>query len=640
MENTIYEISLGGDSLLPNINGMVQNSNQPAKVITKSKISFKGDSLLSNINEMTQNSNQLSEVIAKVIDLVTRLLDSEMAGVALYNQETNELVLQKPAFRMTNDEVLAAYRVPLGYDYNTANVYITGEPYISNDSLHDSRLRQKFVKLFKAKNCITIPLRIENRRIGILHVTNKKSGIFTQGDLEILTFLASHLALFIDKAIIYERERKQAKELVALNAKLQTHQVRLEKLFAVHNNLIEQVLNEDGMSFMIRTLSELLSATVFVEDSHFNHLISSHPEEIYLSTRDLLQEQGKIHMLNKGQTVKSAPYLHCDRQVVRFTAPIGKARYTLGYLSMVIEAENEASDLRMIAFEQGAMALALEMMKGRIKVEAESRFRSELLDDLFSGKYEDKESILQRADIFQYNLKKSSRVIVISLDANEGKKLTESCDYSLYQDIQNHVLYVIQNFFPGSLAVGKRNCVEALLPVVLSLSREEMQQRLNEVREQLAIYFQGRQVLVGVGCECQYFEDYHHSYRQARKALEIGRFITQRSGVVFYDQLGIYSLLFEISDLSLLKNLVADKLGPMLEYDVKKDSFLADTLEVYLKTGGSLKETAQTLFIHVATLKYRLGRIQEFLNVDLRKSENHFDLQLALFAHRFLTKID
>jgi len=106
------------------------------------------------------------------------------------------------------------------------------------------------------------------------------------------------------------------------------------------------------------------------------------------------------------------------------------------------------------------------------------------------------------------------------------------------------------------------------------------------------------------------------------------------------NQLGIYSLLFEISDLSLLKNLVADKLGPMLEYDVKKDSFLADTLEVYLKTGGSLKETAQTLFIHVATLKYRLGRIQEFLNVDLRKSENHFDLQLALFAHRFLTKTD
>ncbi len=595
--------------------------------------------MLPNINELVKNDHQLPEIITKVIDLVTRLLDSEMAGVMLYNQDTGELVLQKPAFRMTNDEVIDTYRVPLNNDYNTANVYITGEPYISNDSRNDERLRQRFVRLFNSVSCITIPLEIEKRRIGILHITNKKSGKFTKEDLDILSFLTSHVAVFIENAIIIERERKQAEELAALNARLQSQQVRLEKIFAVHNHLIQQVLNEDGMSLMIRTLADLLEAPVFIEDNHFNLLMSSHSGEI-VSTKDLLQVQGKMLLLDKGQAIKSAPYLDGGKQVVRVTSPIGEARYLMGYLSMVIEAEAKPSDVKMLAFAQGTMALALEMMKGRIKFEVECRFRGEFFDDLFSGKHEDIENIMQRADFFQYDLEKNSRVVVINLDEGDGarKKNQEGRNYSMYQGFHHLVISTVQKTFPGSMAVGKKNCVEVLLPVVSGSSRDGLQQGLTKVQERLDFYAQQGRILIGVGSECRCYQDYHRSYQQARKALDIGRFLPQQNGVVFYDQLGIYSLLFEISDLGLLRKLVLDKLGPLLEYDDKKNSDLAYTLEVYLKTGGSLKETARILYIHVATVKYRLSRIQDFIQVDLRKTENHFDLLLALFTHRFLAQ--
>jgi len=53
-----------------------------------------------NFDELVSDSERLREVIAEVINLVTRLLDSEAAGVMLYNKETDELVLQKPASLM------------------------------------------------------------------------------------------------------------------------------------------------------------------------------------------------------------------------------------------------------------------------------------------------------------------------------------------------------------------------------------------------------------------------------------------------------------------------------------------------------------------------------------------------------------
>jgi len=107
-------------------------------------------------------------------------------------------------------------------------------------------------------------------------------------------------------------------------------------------------------------------------------------------------------------------------------------------------------------------------------------------------------------------------------------------------------------------------------------------------------------------------------------------------GIIYYDQLGVYSLLFEINDLTLLREFVEARIGPLLEYDQKKNSSLVLTLEKYLKCGGSIKDTANLLYVHVGTVKYRLTRIRELLDLD--NSENHFDLQLALYALRVLEK--
>lgn len=596
---------------------------------------------LPNINKMVQNSDRLNNVIAQVVELITRLLNAEKAAVMLYAEETNELILQKPAFNMTNDEIINIYRVPISNGYNSANVYLTGEPFITNDPQRDNRVRQQFVKLIGVRNFITIPLKIDNRSIGILHVTNKKGGKFTHEDIEISTFLASHLAIFIENAIIYERERKQAEELDALNNTLQIQHSRLEKLFAVHNNLIQQVLNENGMYPMIKTLADLLDARVFVEDKHFNLLVNSHPEEKDISTLELLRDQGMIPKVNSGYSFKSAPYQYGSQQMIRFTSPIGGAKCIMGYLSMVIEAEKIPNDIKMLAFEQGAMALGLEMMKGRIKFEVESRFSSDFLDDLFSGKKEYLENIMKRAEFFNYDLKKSSRVVVINLDEAETaeNKLQENRNYTIYQGFHHQMISAAKKIFPGSLAVSKRNCVELLLPVVPSLTQEVLEHKLVEVQDKTAVYTKDKRVLIGVGSECLQLEDYRRSYQQAHKALIISQFFIKQNGIVFYDQLGIYSLLLEINDLTLLQKLVTNKLGPLLKYDRKKNSsVLVDTLETYLRTGGSLKETAPELFIHVASLKYRLTRIEDLLNIDLRKTESLFDLQLALFAHRFMEK--
>ncbi len=590
-----------------------------------------------SINELFKGPTKLTDVVEKVIGLVTRLLDAEKAGVMLFNEEKSELVLQKPAFRTQDDELINAYRVPFGGEGNAMRVYTTGEPYISNDSVRDSRLINKFVLLFSAKNTITVPLELENRRIGVLHVNDKKSGDFTLQDLEILTFLASHLAIFIENAILYEREKKQAVVLNKLNAKMILHQRRLEKLIDIHNLLIEQVLNGEGMLSITKTLANLVEAPIMVEDQQYHLLLSTEPLEDnkYLLRNLLDQQQDLESKLRNGQVVKFEPYVYKGEERTRLIAPIGSGRNLMGFLSIIKDLNQNNEDLDMIAIKQGAMVLALELMKDKIKFEVETRYRGEFLDDLLSGTFENVEQIQQRAHFFNFDLKKRSRVIVININDSGTWDRTLS-DEQDFGDFHKTFVSCSRKLLPGCFAVGKGNTVKLLVPIRDRLKQEELVIILNKIRDQIGRLYPGEKVTFGVGNECRSPESFRKSYKQAVKALTIARVIGKWDQVAFYEQLGVYGLLVEINDPNLLGEFVLDKLGPLLDYDCKKNLSLVDTLEQYLKTNGSLKDAAGALFIHVGTLKYRLGRIQELLNIELKQAENHFDLQLAIYASRIM----
>ncbi|MDA0566733.1 PucR family transcriptional regulator ligand-binding domain-containing protein [Streptomonospora sp. S1-112] len=75
-------------------------------------------------------------------------------------------------------------------------------------------------------------------------------------------------------------------------------------------------------------------------------------------------------------------------------------------------------------------------------------------------------------------------------------------------------------------------------------------------------------------------------------------------------------------------------LGPLLAYDRAHRSDLLATLERFLRYSGSWQRCASAMHIHVNTLRYRIGRIEELTGRDLSSLEHRVDLFLALRLHR------
>jgi DNA-binding PucR family transcriptional regulator len=107
--------------------------------------------------------------------------------------------------------------------------------------------------------------------------------------------------------------------------------------------------------------------------------------------------------------------------------------------------------------------------------------------------------------------------------------------------------------------------------------------------------------------------------------------VAPRAGEVMSPaDLGLYGILARRSARGSLESIVENTLGPLIAADEKGGSEYVKTLDAFLASDRHLERMATALHIHVNTVRYRLGKIQDDLGVDLRDVDTRFLLELAL----------
>jgi sugar diacid utilization regulator len=123
-------------------------------------------------------------------------------------------------------------------------------------------------------------------------------------------------------------------------------------------------------------------------------------------------------------------------------------------------------------------------------------------------------------------------------------------------------------------------------------------------------------------------ESVPQAYREAKLALEI------RPGdddpVIDVGELGAYRLVIGATSSVDAVESSRRTLQPVLDHDHKRGGNLLLTLRAYLAAGMSVSAAAKALHVHVHTVQYRLGKVEELSRLSLRKSEERLTLELSL----------
>ncbi|MGW3094858.1 PucR family transcriptional regulator [Streptomyces sp. NPDC001102] len=154
---------------------------------------------------------------------------------------------------------------------------------------------------------------------------------------------------------------------------------------------------------------------------------------------------------------------------------------------------------------------------------------------------------------------------------------------------------------------------------------------LQSVREPLSAGLDddGRLTL-GVSAAVHSAEGLRGALEEARHARRVAAARPGRVCAAGHQELASHVLLLPFVPDDVRRAFTARLLDPLRDYDRRHRAELIPTLEAFLDCDGSWTRCATRLHLHVNTLRYRVGRIEQLTGRDLSRLEDKLDFFLAL----------
>ncbi|TXK81845.1 PucR family transcriptional regulator [Paenibacillus sp. N3.4] len=411
------------------------------------------------------------------------------------------------------------------------------------------------------------------------------------------------------------------------------HHKALQDLEKISREFHRMTLSSQGVSHVLGLLQSSTKAHVIYvpldgQPKFIPHLGSRESGRWLALLQDHLTEN-----LENGH--RESPFLFEIGGQTIIVQSVGAMGKTWAHMMMVLS--RKPTEYEYLILDSASLSIAQDLLRKRYMEERKLYSQTLWVDDLLHLRMRDEEQIkaLIGAEYKRLN-ERSYHVCIIEFEQehlggqeNEGEGI-ESLGLHLSLTVRS--VFEQHTFYPLMTLKNNRLVVVAFDKGTKRPPKERLQhvfQSLQQMKAEEEI-----KLTISVGQSNQGFMQAYISYREAIQAISLAP--TWQGKVLFFDELGVFQLLFHIADKQVLHAFVRAYLGPVLDYDQIKGSELLRTLKVLLDHDGSKQIAAQQLFIVRQSLYYRLEKIEELLGSDYMLPEKRLALQVGIRAYQLL----
>ena len=290
--------------------------------------------------------------------------------------------------------------------------------------------------------------------------------------------------------------------------------------------------------------------------------------------------------------------------------------------------------------------IALEVERAKAPVRASEAAIADFLTDLLGRRVTDRDNILARAEELGSDLREGATVMV----ARARPQQPEEGDW------RGRVLVVAER---GVRAVERRS-LAALVPpgwsargeapggtaaaraepeVVIVVPGEDSEpgvRAVAAVQRELEAGLPAYVITVARSRPTRDPVDLHRAGAEALLAANVAE--ARRLTSLSFEETGAYRLLLPAmsEDPAELQGFFDETVATLVAYDEQYETELVRTLETFLDADGNVARTAEKLFTHRHTIRYRLDRVRELSGLDVASSDGRERLSLGLKAMRVL----
>ncbi|GFN22938.1 PucR family transcriptional regulator [Thermanaeromonas sp. C210] len=398
----------------------------------------------------------------------------------------------------------------------------------------------------------------------------------------------------------------------------------------IWRRFLEAAAAGEGLASVTRILREETGQPCLIMDVAFRVLASSFPP----GTEDLWEEDilpCEVWRGTEGEEFFAGTLSVQGKQVDFLTAAIGHQELW-GYL-VLLGTRDEGYREYLRAASRAAL---VELSRLRAHQEAERRFRNEFIQDILYNNLPSREAIITRAQLWGWDLSRPQALVVL-----EYREPPEAGFSAAMERLRQLVGRVVSRECPQAIMADRSEQLILLLPHPSGSPGEAkawLRKFWERVTGEIGRCLPRRDLVAGVGRFYASPDQLYRAYQEAKLALHVGRFLYPGAGITFFDELGALRFFLNQGEQE-LADFYEDVLGPVEEYDRQHNTNLLPTLVEFIRSSADYALTAERLYIHVNTLRYRLRKVEELLGVNLRDINTLLNLYAALQAKVILERL-
>ncbi len=386
----------------------------------------------------------------------------------------------------------------------------------------------------------------------------------------------------------------------------------------IHKEFLSLAINNNSVPEILMTLRRFIGIPCAFMDTHFKNIFFSDEDSPLMhQLQDMDMENISSEFLNQ----------YDNYAVANKNESFGYLLFEKGRL----DTGNESS--AQIALEYASIVLILHSQVRIANQQMAEKYKASFLEDLLLNNVKADIEIHNRARLYGWDFTNGGLAAVVDIN-NIKKYFIDRLDST--ELIFRNSIHEMHQTFPQAKYFRQSDLIVFIISVPKDsreLLADQLEQTFKRLQSQLS-HVSPFTITLGIG---QYYENIREiskSYSEARVAINLGYSLQWFDRILFYNRLGLYRLLAPVMNSPESEELCLQYIKPLEDYDKKYHGELLSTLQEILQCGWNLKESAEKLYIHYNSIKYRYSKICKVLNLDLSDHDNRSLVEIAMKLYR------
>lgn len=394
---------------------------------------------------------------------------------------------------------------------------------------------------------------------------------------------------------------------------------------------------------LVDKIKDVLNCPVTIEDGNHRLLAYSTHDDLTDSARigtiikrrvpekviNRLWRDGIIPKLMQSEDPVYIPEIKDIGLGDRIAISIRNNNEILGYMWLVQESGKLSED-QEILLKKAVKAAKSEMLKNHTQKKKKDEDYQNFFWQLLTGHFRTHDDIAANYQKLSLLPPPQFAVLVFQFKEEIAAKLEQNISY-LLKTSQNIVV-------PFYMIMGNELILIAT-PPRSTLTETTLTEFIETFIYQMKTRFTVDHIIGSSGTIYERLDKIETSYQEALKVLSLKQQLAEEiKDVIHFCELGIFRYLDVIIEKKQMDPYVHPAIDKLEQYDKVNKTNLLETLEIFISHDSNINEAAKKLHVHSNTLNYRVKRIAEIGDLDLKNTNAKMALYLDLLVKRIEKK--